>query len=447
MTYAKNGIWYNKPRMTGVRARYREFVYISLPKPSLSNNMLLRHVPFLKTVLLHSVSAFGGPQAHIGMMMKNFVQQHPYVSKEELMEYNAFCQLLPGASSTQTITLIGYKRGGVPLAVLTLIVWILPASILMGGLSFVLRYIDNRQLGTDIFKFLPPMAAGFLAYAAVAAFPGAIKNLITWIILIAGTLITYFLFGQPWVIPSLILVSGIATNFSRKRIPQLEQKPRKIKWWNFWLFGIIFITAGIFSEIARKDNWPEPVRKPVNLFENTYRMGSLVFGGGQVLIPMMYEQWSVRPEEDKIKERNPNAIQIEENDMYTGMGIVRAMPGPVFSIAAFTGGMALKDMGKEMQALGCLIGMIAIFLPSALLVLFFYPIWHNLKKYAAIYRSIEGINAAVVGIMIASTFYIMKDISFSDMKTISFVNIGVFAGTFVLLQFSRLPPPFIVLGC
>ena len=90
--------------MTGVRAHYREFDYISLPKPSLSNNMLLRHVPFLKTVLLHSVSAFGGPQAHIGMMMKNFVQQHPYITKEELMEYNAFCQLLPGASSTQTIT-------------------------------------------------------------------------------------------------------------------------------------------------------------------------------------------------------------------------------------------------------------------------------------------------------------------------------------------------------
>jgi len=265
--------------------------------------------------------------------------------------------------------------------------------------------------------------------------------------MIVGTLLTYFLFGQPWVIPTLILLSGVATNFSRKRIPQLEQKPRKIKWWNFWLFGIIFIAAGIFSEIARKDNWPEPVRKPVNLFENTYRMGSLVFGGGQVLIPMMYEQWSVRPEEEKIRERNPKAIQIEENDMYTGMGIVRAMPGPVFSIAAFTGGMALKDMGKEMQALGCLIGMIAIFLPSALLVLFFYPIWHNMKKYAAIYRSIEGINAAVVGIMLASTFYIMKDISFSDMKTISFVNIGVFAGTFVLLQFTRFPPPFIVLGC
>lgn len=113
------------------------------------------------------------------------------------MEYNAFCQLLPGASSTQTITLIGYKRGGVPLAVLTLIVWILPASILMGGLSFILRYIDNRQLGTDIFKFLAPMAAGFLAYAAVSTFPAAIKNLITWIIMIVGTLLTYFYSDNP----------------------------------------------------------------------------------------------------------------------------------------------------------------------------------------------------------------------------------------------------------
>ncbi len=133
--------------------------------------------------------------------------------------------------------------------------------------------------------------------------------------------------------------------------------------------------------------------------------------------------------------------------MYTGMGIVRALPGPVFAISSFTGGMALQDMGKEMQVLGCLIGMVAIFLPSALLVLFFYPIWHNLKKYAAVYRSVEGINAVVVGIMIASTFYIMKDISFGEIKTVSFVNIGVFASTFLLLRFTRFPPPVIVVGC
>src|SRR5690606_35421577 len=116
--------------------------------------------------------------------------------------------------------------------------------------------------------------------------------------------------------------------------------------------------------------------------------------------------FSILPEH--IKEKDQNVVQINKDDMYTGMGIVRAVPGPVFSIASFTGGMALKDMGPEMQVIGCLIGTVAIFLPSALLVLFFFPIWNNLKKYAAVYRSLEGINAAVVGIMIGSTFYILK---------------------------------------
>jgi chromate transporter len=411
--------------------------------------MLLRHTSFLKAVFLHSLTAFGGPQAHIGMMLKTFVHQRPYITEKELMEYNAFCQLLPGASSTQTITLIGYKRGGVPLAVLTLIIWILPASIMMGALSFLLHYIDKKELGTDIFKFIAPMAAGFLVYASVSAFPLAIKNTITWVIMLVGVIATYLLFKQPWIFPLLIILGGISTNLSRKRIPQVEEKPRKIKWWNFWLFGIIFITAGIISETARKNDWPN--RKPINLFENTYRMGSLVFGGGQVLMPMMYEQWSVRPEAIRVKD--PNVIQIDEDEMYTGMGIVRAIPGPVFSIASFTGGMALKDMGNTpeerglMQFAGCLIGTVGIFLPSALLVLFFFPIWNNLKKYAAVYRSLEGINAVVVGIMIASTFYIMKDISLIEPKTISVINVIVIAGTFLLLNFTRIASPLIVLGC
>jgi chromate transporter len=130
------------------------------------------------------------------------------------------------------------------------------------------------------------------------------------------------------------------------------------------------------------------------------------------------------------------------------MGIVRAVPGPVFSIAAFSGGMALKDMGKEMQIIGCFIGMVAIFLPSALLVLFFFPIWNYLKKYAVVYRSLEGINAVVVGIMVASTIYIMKDISFSETQPISsLISILVVLGTFLLLNFTRIAAPFIVLTC
>jgi len=392
---------------------------------------------------MHSVTAFGGPQGHLGMMYNTFVHRRRDVTEEELMEYNGFCQLLPGASSTQTLTLIGYKRGGVLLAILTLLIWILPASIIMGGFSFLLPYLDQEKIGRELFRFIPPMAAGFLGFAILRIFPLAIKNTITWVIMGASLVATALLFGRPWLIPVLLIAGGIATNFSRKRIPQIEEKPKQIRWWNFWLFGFVFLAAGFLSETARTNNWPE--RKPLNLFENTYRMGSFVFGGGQVLLPMMYEQWSVRP--NTVRERNPNVIQIDQHDFYMGMGMVQAVPGPLFSFASFTGGISLKNEGPGMQLLGCLIGTIAIFLPSALLVLFFFPIWHNLKKYAAIYRSLEGINAAIVGILIASTFYISRDISLLENNTTSWVNLLVIISTVLLLRFTKIISPLIVVAC
>lgn len=411
---------------------------------------MLRHLHFLKSVFLQSITAFGGPQAHIAMMMKTFVHERPYITKEELLEYNGFCQLLPGASSTQTITLIGYKRGGVWLAVLTLIIWILPASIVMGAFSFLVEYIDKKDL-EHIFKFIPSMAVGFLVYAAVVSFSISIRNTITWMIMIVSAIATYLLFKQPWIFPLLIVLGGLTTNLSKKRIPQIEEKPRKIKWWNIWLFAIIFILAGLLSSTAKKNNWPN--RKPINLFENIYRMGSFVFGGGQVLMPIMYEQFCVRSIAVKEKKKDQNVIVIDKDNMYNGMGIVRAIPGPVFSIASFAGGLALKDMGTNpeqrsaMHILGCLIGTIAIFLPSALLVLFFFPIWSYLKKYAAVYRSTEGINAAVVGILVAATLFMMKDISIIEVKTISLINVGTILATFLLLFYTRIPAPVIVLLC
>ena len=107
----------------------------------------------------------------------------------------------------------------------------------------------------------------------------------------------------------------------------------------------------------------------------------------------------------------------------------------------------MKDRNMSWQVLGSVIGSIAIFLPSALLVLFFFPIWHNLKRFAVVYRALEGINAVVVGIMVASTLYMMKDISLTEFKTISALNIGVIAGTWLTLSYTRIPSPIVVLIC
>ena len=293
------------------------------------------------------------------------------------------------------------------------------------------------------------MAVGFLAYAAIFAFRHSIKNTATQVIMLVASVVSFIFFKASGIFPLLILLGGFVTTLSSKRIPQTAIKPQKIKWWNIWLFAVIFLVAGIASEAARVGDWPN--RKPINLFENTYRMGSFVFGGGQVLIPFMYEQFVERPKSDIVIKKNSNkresVVSLQKADFYTGAGIVRAIPGPVFSIASFTGAMAMKDKGPSMQVVGAVIGSLAIFLPSLLLVLFFYPIWHNIKKYAAVYRALEGINAAVAGIMIAATFYMMKDVSFTGIDTISAVNVVVIAGTLSLLYFTKLPSPVIVLIC
>ncbi len=409
--------------------------------------VLVRHIPFLKAVFMHSITAFGGPQGHFGLMLRTFVHNRRDVTEEELIEYNAFCQMLPGASSTQTLTLIGYKRGGIPLAVLTLLIWILPAGFLMGALSFLLDFISDKELVVSYFRFIQPMSVGFLAFSCFRLYKKSVNNMITHVIMIAATIITFLLFKTPWVFPSLIIAGGFITNFSKKRIPQKDIPPKKIRWANILIFLFILATAGSLSETARKQNWE--TRQPINLFENFYRFGSLVFGGGDVLIPMMYQQYVIRPTTDRVSQNNPGVIVIKQDDFLTGSGIIRAIPGPVFSISSFMGGMALSNEGKSRHLAGCVIGLIAIFLPSLLLVLFFFPVWQNLKKYAVIYRSLEGINATVVGILMGSTLILMKSISLDitggDQSAI--LNIIVIGVTFYLLTYTKIKPPLIPLGC
>jgi chromate transporter len=411
--------------------------------------ILLRHIPFLRSVFLHSITAFGGPQGHYGMMLKTFVNQRRDITESELLEFNAFCNLLPGASSTQTLTLIGYKRGGLPLAFVTLLIWITPACVIMGSLSFLIDYLKDRNLPLHIFKFVQPMAIGFIMYSAFKLFHLSIKNTITKIVLFIAALVTFFLFKTPWVFPAVIICAGIATNFSNKRIPQVGTTPKKIKWGNIVIFLLLFIVAGYCSETASNNNWKH--RKLFNLVENNYRFSSLVFGGGDVLMPMMYEQYVVRPQTQGVIESKRDVLKMEKEDFLTGYGIVRAIPGPVFSIGAYTGGMVMRTENNIFfQMLGCFLGGIAIFLPSALLVLFFFPVWNNLKKYAVIYRSLEGINAAVVGIMIGAIFYLLKDVCLAPIEQNSingWVSLAITLTTFFILHKTKVAAPLIVLGC
>lgn len=391
---------------------------------------LIRHIPYLKQVAKHSVTAFGGPQMHFVRLHKLFVEERKDITNTELLELNAFVQLLPGASSSQLITLIGFKRGGVPLAFFTLLIWTLPACLLMGGLSFLVQYLNTQPGSLEIFRFVQPMAVGFLAYSALKSYYIAIKNQATFLIMLGAAIISAFI-KSPWVFPVLIIIGSIITNFSDRRIPDVYENRKPIQWNKLGWFLLVFALAGLLSELARINQWE--MRRPINLFENFYRFGSIVFGGGQVLIPMMFEQYVLR---SKTKYLNAD-------EFLTGAGMVQAFPGPVFSIAAFMGGMVLKEMGPAFQLLGCVIGAVAIFLPSFLLVMFFFPVWQILKKHVVFFRALEGINAVVVGIMWGGIVLLTRNAP----VLLEWQNILVILGTFIILQIDKIPSPIIVLVC
>jgi chromate transporter len=399
--------------------------------------MLLRHVPFLKSVFIYSFTAFGGPQGHMGMMMKTFVQKRKDVTEAELLEYNAFCQMLPGPSSTQTVALIAMKRGGIPLATVTLFLWILPAAIIMGLFSyFIVKYGPGGSyqhlVPTKIFHYIQPMSVGFVAYAAVRMMRSSIRHAATAGIMIGSTLATVA-FHSSWVFPILLVLSGFISNFSNRRIPASKQKPKKIKWINLWLFASVFMVAGVLSELANKQHWA--YGRIFNIFENFYRFGAFVFGGGQVLLSYMWYQYIDAPL------HHHAAAVITPEQMSIGYGMVQAVPGPVFSVCSYMGGIAMGNYGGLWQFVGCLVATIAIFLPNTLLLFFFFPIYENLKNHVIIFRALEGINAAVVGIIWASGIVLFQSIAPFDWS-----NVVVVAITFCLLFFSKIPPPLIVIG-
>jgi chromate transporter len=156
---------------------------------------------------------------------------------------------------------------------------------------------------------------------------------------------------------------------------------------------------------------------------------NLLFGGGFVLIPLMFNQFV------EIKQ------YLTANEFLAGVGLVQAMPGPVFSIATYCNAMALKEFGLGGQLIGAIIGTIAIFLPGALLIFFVYPIWNKIKNFTPIKNAIEGINAASAGLVIASAYLLFKPVVLNQ------PNMIVLLLTLFLLLTTRVPSPAIVIIC
>ncbi len=394
----------------------------------------IRNYIFLKDVVWLTFSAFGGPQAHVAMMFKFFVDKRKYLTEEELIELNALCQILPGPTSTQTITAIGYKIGGVFLAVMTLLVWITPAISMMTLAAVGIIHFGENNVSLEFARFIQPMAIGFVAYAAYKISTKVIKSKTGFVLLVLSAVVSYFV-RWPWVFPILLLVGGAVTAREFKRHNKEEKQKIKVKWYYLILFLSIFVVSATLTGFTNN--------LFVQLFENFYRNGSLIFGGGQVLIPLMYTEFV------EFKQF------MTSDEFLTGFGAVQALPGPVFSFCSYIGGVvaAGKGYGTLGVILGAGLGAVAIFTPGTLLIFFLVQIWEELKKIRIVKASLAGINAAASGMVCGAALILFKGLVISSAVDGSGLNIDILLidiatiiVTFSLLTFTKIPSPFIVLA-
>ncbi len=367
---------------------------------------------FLKDVFVLAISAFGGPAMHIALFQKRMVERKNYLTEHELLELYSLCQMLPGPSSTQTITSMGYKFGGPVLAFLTLMIWILPAFILMTACSFLFVFLDVGV--TDkVFRFIEPLAVAFVLTAGIGMARKVTKGSLRLILMVIAFIIVALLrhpleqyVKTPWMFPFVIVGGGVISYFLSKKdedIVRNEQEIKSkvvIKWTYPIVFGLIFIFAAILGKIT--DN------RLFILFENTYRFGSLVFGGGNVLVPMMFDQF----------------VQfhdwINPQEFLTGIGLNQAVPGPIFTVATYSGGLVMREGGIVTQLLGCLVASIGIFLPGTLMIFFVYPMWDSIKNYKIIRRSLDGVIAVSSGLVLAAGYLLFLPVAFEWVKPNSF---------------------------
>jgi chromate transporter len=391
----------------------------------------VRYYIFLKDVLQLALTTFGGPQAHLAHFQKVLVSKRKYLTEADLMELNSLCQILPGPSSTQLLTALGYKIGGPNLAYLTLLVWILPSVLFMGFTGIFLSTIQEKNWSLEFTRFIQPMAVGFVSYAAYTISLKTVHTKMGLIIMVGSAIVSYFI-QTPVVFPAILLLAGFATAFKYRAQPKEEKKKINIQWANFVLWiGVLLVAAGLGGATKAR---------PILLFENFYRNGSLIFGGGQALTPLLYTEFVRKAEEDKRPVEFRKKEYLNHDEFLSGYAIAQSLPGPVFSFSAFIGSLSMREYGIGGELVGAIMSAAGIFLPGTFLIFFLIRFWDSLKKYRVVRASLEGLTAASAGLVAAAAVILFQPLENTTL------NFAFTIGTFAVLAFTRLPAPFIIIG-
>jgi chromate transporter len=364
------------------------------------------------------VTSFGGPIAHLGYFHAEYVAQRRWLTEQTYADLVALCQFLPGPASSQVGIAIGMMRAGLLGGIAAWLGFTLPSAAALVAFAYGLQTLGITEAGWlhglkvvavavvaqavwGMSRTLAPdrerVSLAFVAAIAMLVYPTAVGQVL--IIVLAGFI------GWWW------LAEASAAPDPGTRI-SIGHRGAAVAW--VLLFGLLI-------GLPISQQWVQS--EPLTVFDSFFRVGSLVFGGGHVVLPLL--QAEVVP---------PGWVTNEQ--FVAGYGAAQAVPGPLFTFAAYLGAV-MRPLGGGVA--GAALALVAVFAPSFLLIVGALPLWDSLRPRPGFQAALRGINAAVVGLLLAALYH---PVWTSAIHAPADVALGLV--DFALLAFWKWPPWLVV---
>ncbi|MEY6431851.1 chromate efflux transporter [Thioalkalicoccus limnaeus] len=373
-----------------------------------------------KAFLKLGLTSFGGPIAHLGYFRDELVLRRKWLSEAAYADLVALCQFLPGPASSQVGFALGFLRGGLPGALVAWAAFTLPSVALLLAFAYGAAAFGG-PLGQDLLHGLKLVAVAIVAHAVWGMARVLAPDRQRATIALGAVLILAFVPSALGQIAAILAGAVAGTLWCRRvddggaaRLPVVISRRSGI----LLLAAFFLLLLGLPAAVAL---WSAP---GLALFEVFYRAGALVFGGGHVVLPLL-------------EARLVDPGWVSADAFLAGYGAAQAVPGPLFTFAAYLG--AIAEPGPD-GVLGAAIALFGIFLPGMLLLMGVLPFWDRLRRDARMGAAMAGTNAAVVGILGAALYQPVWTSAVA-----SSADFALALTAFVLLAAWKAPPWLVVL--
>ncbi|WFB47629.1 chromate efflux transporter [Vibrio coralliilyticus] len=348
--------------------------------------------------------SFGGPAAHIGYFRNTFVEKLNWLDDKEYAQIVALSQFLPGPGSSQVGFALGYKRGGLPGACMAFLGFTLPSVLIMLALAVLSSQLTETSLFQNIVHGLKLLAVVVVADATWGMYKNFCKEKLSVSLCLLTAISLLVLPGIATQMLVLVIAALIGMKYlgNQEESVQTRFEPSILPLALFvvLIVGLPFVASSVPA---------------LGLFNDFFQAGSLVFGGGHVVLPLL---------------QNIVGDQLSQDAFLTGYAAAQAVPGPMFTFATYIG----YELLPQAPIAGALIATMGVFLPGFLLLLGVLKNWQSLAKMPKVSGAVNGVNAAVVGLLVAALYQPVFTSAVMSPIDISFVLVG-----FYLLKQLKLP--------